>query len=81
MEVPSYVKYVPKDFKLVINGTTTNSTEKKFKGFRGGDEDGDFVKIEAKKKGQRWDRASIFIIRVNIGEEEAQEKGNDEVLR
>jgi hypothetical protein len=53
VEVPSYVKYVPKEFKIVIDATTTTTTttntEKKFKGVRGGDEDGDFVKIEAKK--------------------------------
>jgi hypothetical protein len=49
VEVPSYVKYVPKEFKIVIDATTTNNSEKKFKGVRGGDEDGDFVKIEVKK--------------------------------
>jgi hypothetical protein len=51
VEVPSYVKYVPKEFKIVIDATstTTTNTEKKFKGVQGGDEDGDFVKIEVKK--------------------------------
>ena len=64
VDVPSYVKFVPEEVKFFINGTT----ERKFKGVRGEDDGGDVIKIEVKKKGQRWDRATLFMIKLNDSE-------------
>ena len=65
VDVPKYVKFVPEEVKFVINGTT----ERKFKGVQGEDDSGgDVIKIEVKKKGQRWDRATLFVIKLNVSE-------------